>query len=365
MKALTQARLQEVMEYAPETGVFTWLKPGSNRIQAGARAGVVGANGRRYISVDSGKYMAQRLAWFYVKGEWPQGDIKQKNGDYDDCSFGNLQDISRAQNSQNRTVFSTNTSGFRGVSLSKNGRFQATIVRNYRQLHLGYFDTAEEASAVYEVAAAELEVAVSEEDRSASAEGVKVRRRLRVAWGKLNASGVGSEWGSFDDFVSTVDDVPPRHSIAQVDPTKPLGPLNFKCVADLSTGFDLSTRDGRVAYNRAHRKENPDVYRDRQLRKDFGIGVADYNQMLADQGGVCAICKKASSGVIRKDAETAFHVDHDHETGKVRGLLCGNCNPAIGMLCEDVEILRNAIAYLEKHKTAEVATPGFGAIADG
>jgi hypothetical protein len=83
--------------------------------------------------------------------------------------------------------------------------------------------------------------------------------------------------------------------------------------------------------------------RDREYRHRYGITLADYDRMLAAQGGCCAICGT--------DAPTFgkghFSVDHDHATGAVRGLLCDNCNTGIGKLRDDPAILRAALVYLE------------------
>jgi dCMP deaminase len=77
---------------------------------------------------------------------------------------------------------------------------------------------------------------------------------------------------------------------------------------------------------------------------------AEYNEMFLNQGGVCAICKKPEFRKMRgSDAVRKLCVDHDHETGKVRALLCGHCNTAIGMLKENVSTLINAKVYLQKH----------------
>lgn len=378
MKDLTQQRLQEVLSYDPTTGVFVWLKTASNRVQVGSRAGVVATNGRRYISVDSEKYLAHRLAWLYVHGEWPKGDLKQKNGDLNDCSIANLEDVQRTEAVRRYGKLSTNSSGYRGVSPTKNGRWQASITRNYQQVSLGTFITPEEASAAYEAAASTLETAISEDDRRISAENVSRRRRLRVAWAKLQRLGVGTEWQTFDGFIDSVGDVPGRHSVVAVDPSKPIGPLNFKCEPDLSTGFDLRTREGRVAFNRAHRQQNPDTYRDRELRKNFGISLVEYREKLAQQNGVCAIC--GSDEVAERNGKPlALAVDHDHNSGDVRGILCIACNTGIGKLKDSPSLLRAAADYLEQHGKTDstfvprnpdrdwlnVASPGFGALGYG
>jgi hypothetical protein len=142
--------------------------------------------------------------------------------------------------------------------------------------------------------------------------------------------------------------VPPRHSVVAIDTTRALGALNFKCIPDLSTGFDLSTQDGRIAYNKAHRQANPNRYRDYDLRKSFGIGLSDKQATLADQGGVCAICERPERAE-RDGKPIAMAQDHCHTTGKLRGVLCGNCNKALGKFEDNPDYLRNAIIYLAKH----------------
>jgi hypothetical protein len=73
----------------------------------------------------------------------------------------------------------------------------------------------------------------------------------------------------------------------------------------------------------------------------YGMRDADYSRMLADQKGVCAICKNPPSKGKR------LVIDHDHESGEVRSLLCGKCNPLLGFANDNPEILRRAAEYLE------------------
>jgi hypothetical protein len=83
---------------------------------------------------------------------------------------------------------------------------------------------------------------------------------------------------------------------------------------------------------------------DRQshLRRKYGITIEDYDRMFDAQHGVCAICNEP-----RPDERT-LHVDHDHETGAVRGLLCFRCNNALGDLREDVDLFQAAADYLDR-----------------
>jgi hypothetical protein len=84
-----------------------------------------------------------------------------------------------------------------------------------------------------------------------------------------------------------------------------------------------------------------------QLRTNFGITSAEYDRMLADQHGVCALCDLPNENGKR------LAVDHCHDTGRVRQLLCSNCNTAIGLLKDNPALMRMAAAYVEKH----AATP--------
>lgn len=79
-----------------------------------------------------------------------------------------------------------------------------------------------------------------------------------------------------------------------------------------------------------------------QLRK-YGISESDYEQMHSDQMGLCLICQKP-------ELDIKLAVDHDHETGKVRGLLCKRCNMAIGLLGDDPQIVTRAALYLKGNK---------------
>lgn len=99
---------------------------------------------------------------------------------------------------------------------------------------------------------------------------------------------------------------------------------------------------------RKHQNERrtPEIERAYQLKKKFGITQGDYERMLAEQGGACAICKTSKPG--RKDQEH-FAIDHDHATGKVRGLLCVQCNTAAGNLRDSPDLCIKMAEYLRKH----------------
>lgn len=105
-------------------------------------------------------------------------------------------------------------------------------------------------------------------------------------------------------------------------------------------GLAYQCKDCHTAYVKAHREANADYYRQVQLRCKYGITVEIYNKMLEAQGGVCAICGN------RCPTGKALAVDHDKETGQVRGLLCSPCNTGIGQLQHSVDLLTSAMSYL-------------------
>lgn len=79
----------------------------------------------------------------------------------------------------------------------------------------------------------------------------------------------------------------------------------------------------------------------------YGITPDDYRRMLREQKGLCAICGKS---------EKNMHIDHDHETGKVRGIICVSCNHMLGRAYDDIDILLNAVQYLRKNRELKTNT---------
>jgi len=95
-----------------------------------------------------------------------------------------------------------------------------------------------------------------------------------------------------------------------------------------------------------------------KLKHKFGMTPEQYNQMLRDQDYKCITCKKEESVIDwRTKVPKRLAVDHDHETGKIRGLMCSRCNPAFGLVYESIEILWNMIMYKLKN-TEEVKQIG-------
>jgi hypothetical protein len=93
-----------------------------------------------------------------------------------------------------------------------------------------------------------------------------------------------------------------------------------------------------------YRKENPKVIRNVHLNYWYKISLDQYNELFENQKGCCAICGKHQSQFSK-----SLSVDHDHVTGKIKGLLCGNCNRGLGYFMESTELLRNAFEYIIKN----------------
>lgn len=147
--SLTHTRLKELLHYAPSTGVFTWQSYRGPMARIGDIAGTLDLHGHRQICVQQKSYGAQRLAWFYVYGAWPENDIDHMNRVKDDNRIENLRDIPTALNCQNVVNARSNSkSRLLGVHRTRYS-FIAQIAVNGKKLHLGSFKTAEDAHAAY------------------------------------------------------------------------------------------------------------------------------------------------------------------------------------------------------------------------
>jgi hypothetical protein len=106
----------------------------------------------------------------------------------------------------------------------------------------------------------------------------------------------------------------------------------------------LKVRAMRSAHKRRYKRLNPQRIQEEKRRarlRRYGLTVAEYDSMFAAQDGKCAICDRAN--------DRRLCVDHDHETGAVRELLCDPCNQGLGRFGDDPDLMLKAIAYLRKH----------------
>ena len=97
-----------------------------------------------------------------------------------------------------------------------------------------------------------------------------------------------------------------------------------------------------VEYNREHSTS----VRSQYLKRNYGLTFEEFEAMLSDQDNCCAICKSTKPLGRHK----RFNVDHHNKTGNVRGLLCSNCNTALGLVDDNIHTLKSMIKYLESHE---------------
>ncbi len=159
---LTAEYVRSILDYDPKTGEFRWkVRPDKsarvNTRWAGRIAGTIkNMNGKLYrvITIDFVKYMAHRLAWLYVKGEWPDGDLDHRDCEGLHNAFVNLRPATSTDNGANKRMSRRNTVGYKGVDWRpEKGKYRASMQRNRQWKFLGYFDTPEQAHAAYVAAA--------------------------------------------------------------------------------------------------------------------------------------------------------------------------------------------------------------------
>jgi hypothetical protein len=138
---------------------------------------------------------------------------------------------------------------------------------------------------------------------------------------------------------------------------------NLEVVSGIE-GYDHNNREERIAYHREYRKNYAPKYTEGDLKYKFGISLSEYSKLIIDQGNKCAICDQPETQ-LRNGRIKALAVDHDHETGKVRGLLCCACNQALGKFKDEKKLLLAAVAYLEKHSAEGKINPGSQALSTG
>jgi hypothetical protein len=151
---MTQDEIKQVIHYDVQTGVFRWRFSGKSH--AGKKkpwsiAGTHHNKGYIEIAINRKRYLAHRLAWMYVYGEWPNQFIDHKNGNPLDNRIENLRDVSHKTNCENkRTIGTKNTSGYLGAGWREDRKkWRGVITVNRKQKFLGFFDTAELAHQAY------------------------------------------------------------------------------------------------------------------------------------------------------------------------------------------------------------------------
>lgn len=164
-RQLTQEYVRSLFDYDLQTGEFRWRERDLacfknkqacgawNTKYAGTTAGTKRADGYVIIRVSGVNQCAHRLAWLYVVGEIGRLDIDHIDRNPSNNAFHNLRPATRSQNIANSSLRADNTSGSKGVTRARNGRWRAMITIGGSNRHIGTFDTVAEASAAYASAA--------------------------------------------------------------------------------------------------------------------------------------------------------------------------------------------------------------------
>lgn len=170
---------------------------------------------------------------------------------------------------------------------------------------------------------------------------------LYQRWSKMRSNNsLSEEWLNFWTFVEDVGEQPEdAKKLFKLNKDELYGKNNFRW----SKPF---TGDTKNEYYRNYWKTSK-VYRNSKYLRNYGITLEEFEKILEDQDHKCAICKREETFLMPGSNEEIrnFSIDHDHVTLKVRGALCGSCNPALGGFKDNIEILESAIIYLKKHNS--------------
>jgi hypothetical protein len=140
-KIISQKELQAHLHYDKDTGIFTWIKPTSNRVKLGSVAGCLDKDGSRFvIRINKELYLLHRLAWLYVYGDFPINVIDHINGNSKDNRIDNLRACSQSENAWNSRKHKDNTSGHKGISYDKSrNKWAVRIMTNGKLKCIGRF----------------------------------------------------------------------------------------------------------------------------------------------------------------------------------------------------------------------------------
>jgi hypothetical protein len=150
---LTADKVRQILDYDPETGFFQWKTANATNVKIGDRAGNKRKSKGKFrwvICILGTQYMANRIAWLYQTGKWPENQVDHIDNDQMNNKWKNLREATTAQNCQNQGIRKSNTSGFKGVSrIKKTGRWLAQISVGGKSKCIGTFATPEEAHKAY------------------------------------------------------------------------------------------------------------------------------------------------------------------------------------------------------------------------
>ena len=167
------------------------------------------------------------------------------------------------------------------------------------------------------------------------------------SWHKLRRGNKMEDvWQNFWTFVKDVGERPENTRLWRKNEECLYGPDNFYW---RPIKLSIKDYDGRAAYMRAYRKQNPEKFAHYELKRNFDLTPDNYRAMLESQDGKCAICGNPEVDFDTKANRVRnLAVDHNHETGQIRALLCRGCNQGLGNFQEDLSRLEAAVSYLKR-----------------
>lgn len=183
---------------------------------------------------------------------------------------------------------------------------------------------------------------------------VKTARQhpLYITWfEKKQNKRLCEEWLVFKVFCDAVGERPEGNFVLNRPNKKELyGPDNWEWLEQLKKEEDETDKDWWARKWKDARVRNPDVEYNRNLQRSFGISLDEYLKKFQSQDGVCAICLEPETSTGMGKTLRRLAVDHCHDTGRIRDLLCSRCNKTLGMAKDNTDLLQKMIAYLIKHK---------------
>lgn len=187
---------------------------------------------------------------------------------------------------------------------------------------------------------------------------IRIFRRDRRRWENIVFRTKGLVgWKCFDDFRKECggERPPGDMGIYPIDASVPIGPGNWQWIK-IKRGKDIThdrkTKAGRARYleglSKSKEMSTKDYHRSYNLKKAYGITLEEYLKLLEMQRGLCSCCGNQETATRHGKLKT-LSVDHDHKSGRVRGLLCVMCNSMLGYSCDDPERLAAGIEYLREN----------------
>lgn len=183
--------------------------------------------------------------------------------------------------------------------------------------------------------------------------GARSKHPLYERWKSMMRGARGDvvpEWEDFWRFVGDVGEPPSAsHRLYRISELEFYGPANVEWRAPIAK-YSASDRLAKNAYMREHRRQRPRAHRESYLKRHYGVTGEWYDKRFLEQDGKCAICRERETNKHHMTGEVMLlAVDHCHDTGAARSLLCSSCNTAIGLMKHSQDRFRAAIAYLDSH----------------